>query len=422
MVYPVGLTSYLNAAQLLRATFGWGTAGAASPLSAIPVLAITPATLPGAGNVSPQAQTQALTGLVDYARQLAEAAAPLKLTSSGNVWKRMTVSTSAPSGVTGTALPGAAPATYTLNVTSVAVAQVNLGRSLTSSATTGLAPGTYTFALTVNGTTRNISFTVSAGATEQTVLNNMARAINAAGAGVTAAVANDLTTGTSRLSITAAATGTAGSFSLADVTGNAVAYTGANTVATPAANASYTLSGVPYSSASNTVYLQGGLVQLKLLAPVTGATVTVGYDQGAVTQAVSNFVSAYNNLVLYVQQNQNYLAPGLGTMFREAYRNQAPFLRQAGITMNASGTLNLDQAALSQALSVNRSTVEQALAGPGGLAVTAGNLAQTVATSPLNAYAAPTVWAWPVYNATVAVSGWLPNLTFWPGALLNLWA
>lgn len=355
----------------------------------------------------PSLLANSLATLSNYARQLWEASQPLQLSTSNNVFLQRTATSSAPSAFTAQAQPGAILTAYNISISQIATAQQNLGTALTSAAVTGLATGTYTFNLQTGGKTYTISFTVNPGDTNLTVLSNMANAINATGAPVTTKVATDTVAGTSRLVLTAKNTGTSNAFTLADVTGNAVAYTGANTVSVAAANASYTLNGVPYTSESNTIYLDNRRLSLNLLGPVTGATITVTPNTQAINNAITNFVAAYNNLVTFTAQNSQYISPQLLFSLKQSYSYQAANLAAIGITQNLDGTLAINQTAFTSALQNNLGLVETAFSGVSGLAVTAGFNAQKISTSPLTAFA----------NPLPQLSTYLPPYNWW--GLLN---
>ncbi|MGB9804627.1 flagellar filament capping protein FliD [Desulfofundulus sp.] len=377
----------------------------------------------------PSLVTNSLVSLNNYARQLWEASQPLQLGTTDNVFLKRVATSSVPGAVTAQAQPGATLATYTVTVSQLAAAQQNLGTALASNAAAGLAAGTYTFSLQAGGKTYTISFAVNSGDTNLTVLNSMANALNAAGAPVTAKVATDTVAGTSRLVLTASNTGTGNAFTLADITGNAVAYTGANTVSVAAANASYTVNGIPYTSQSNTVYLDNLKLTLNLLAPVSSATVTVAPDTQAISTAVNNFVAAYNNLITFTAQNSQYISPQIVSSLKQAYSYQAANLAAIGITRNPDGTLVINQSTLTNALQSNLGAVEAAFSGVNGLAVTAGFEAQQIFTAPLTTFINPfslvstTAGAasyYPLYNwmgLSNAASLWSVLLP--PGSLFN---
>lgn len=333
---------------------------------------------------------QALTGLQSYGRQLYEAANPLTLTNVNNVFTQRSTTSSAPDILTAQALPNATITSYQITVTQLAVAQQNVGTALASTGTTAVTPGTNTFRLTIGGTTYNLSVNILSTDTNQTALGKIANAINAANAGVTATVINDTTAGTSRLQITANKTGTASAFSLADVTGNAVAATGANTVNIAAANAQYTVNGISYTSQSNKVLLDHGLLTVNFFKTSTAqVTLTVGPNTQAISSAVNNLVNAYNSLISYTTLNAGLLTPLISQGLTNAYELKAPELNALGITRNANGTLSVDQSRLTMAVTQNLGAVKSALGGANGFAVNLALLGQEITTSPLWSFAAP---------------------------------
>jgi flagellar hook-associated protein 2 len=120
----------------------------------------------------------------------------------------------------------------------------------------------------------------------------LASYINAQNSGVTANVVTDANG--ARLALTSQLTGTPG----------ALAITNNNTGLTfnpPAGgtNASLTIDGVPFSSASNTLTgaIAGVTLNLASAAPGTQVQVAVGPDTVQATNAINNFVSAYNSVI-----------------------------------------------------------------------------------------------------------------------------
>ncbi|RPF46600.1 flagellar hook-associated protein 2 [Thermodesulfitimonas autotrophica] len=272
----------------------------------------------------------------------------------------------------------------------MATAQQNLGTALTSSGATAVTPETNTFTLTVGGTTYNLSVSILSTDTNQTALEKIAKAINAAGAGVTATVITDTTAGTSRIQITANRTGTNSAFSLADVTGNAVTATGANTVNVAAANAQYTVNGVSYTSQSNTVLLDRGHLTVNFLKTSTATvTLTVTPNTQAITGAVNNLVNACNTLAILIAQNATLISPRLSQAFNQAYTVKEQELAALGITAGPNGTLTVDQTKLTTAVQNNLGLVQSTFGGANGFAVNLGLLGQEITTSPLWGFAAP---------------------------------
>ncbi|MEW6191799.1 MAG: flagellar filament capping protein FliD [Bacillota bacterium] len=335
---------------------------------------------------------QALTGLQNYGRQLYEAANPLTPSNTTNVFTQRTATSSAADVLTAKALPNATIASHKITVTQLATAQQNLGAALTSTGASVVTPGTNTFTLTVGGTTYNFSVDILSTDTNQTALEKIANATNAANAGVTAAVVTDTAAGTSRIGLTADRTGTNSAFSLADVTGNAVTATSANTVNVAAANAQYTVNGVSYTSQSNTVLLDQEHLTVNLLKTSTAeVTLTVGPDIQAITGAVNNLVNAYSTLASFISQNATLLSPRLGQALNQAYTIKKPDLAALGITAGPDGTLTVDQTKLTAAIQNNLGLVQSAFGGANGFAVNLKFLGQKITQSPLWTFTTPEI-------------------------------
>ena len=218
-----------------------------------------------------------------------------------------------------------------------------------------------------------VPITITAGSNDS--LNTLAGYINSQNLGVTASVVTDANG--SRLALVSQSTGTSG----------ALAITGNNTNLTFNApsggtNASLTINGVPYSSTSNIITSAIPGVTLNLAAANQNETVqvTVGTDASAITGAINNFVSAYNQVIGDINQEvtinptTNTQGP-LGTdssltdlqsslLADAAYSppstsaNGYVNLAALGINTNDDGTLTVDSSQLASELSSNPSAVQ----------------------------------------------------------------
>jgi flagellar hook-associated protein 2 len=125
--------------------------------------------------------------------------------------------------------------------------------------------------------------------------------------GVAASVVSD-TTG-SRLALQSQNTGSTGALALSSNTNTSL------TFATPAggANASLTVDGVPFASATNTVTgaIQGVTLSLVSQSPGNPVQLSVGPDEDQIATAVNNFISAYNTVI--TTNNQQYAVDPTGT-------------------------------------------------------------------------------------------------------------
>jgi flagellar hook-associated protein 2 len=212
---------------------------------------------------------------------------------------QQSVTSSSKDTVTATATNAAAAGTYSLSNIQLAEAQSLVSTSF-ASASSSLGAGSITLQVgSGSPTTINI-------ASGQDTLNGIAQAINAAKAGVNAQVVYN---GSSyQLSLTAQNTGTANAFTVSGTGGEAgFSYTPGGksnglTVSQAAANASFSLNGIPITSSSNTV--TNATPGLTFTLTGTGsATVTVTQDVSALDQAADGLVKALNTVITTIDQN-----------------------------------------------------------------------------------------------------------------------
>ncbi|WPC44085.1 flagellar filament capping protein FliD [Clostridium sp. JS66] len=102
---------------------------------------------------------------------------------------------------------------------------------------------------------------------------------------------------------------------------------------------------------------------------------------------IKSFVNAYNSMVSFVSENQQYLNTSILNNLSNDFNNASSDLQSIGITKNSDGTLNIDQDTLNDALQNNVSTVQSAFSSFDGIAVTAGGDAQAITESSLSTYA-----------------------------------
>ncbi len=270
--------------------------------------------------------------------------------------------------------------TYSLEVTSLAKAQ-KLAAAGQASDTSAIATGASAVTFVVGGTSTDV--TIAAGAT----LQDMRNAINNAGMGVTATIVNDGSGSPYRLALSADSSGTSNDVSSITVkTGgdaavnNLLAYNPTENAPAPApaipmaqtiaaSDAVFKVNGIEITKSSNTVTdaVEGVTLNLskETAAPVT---LTVDRDNAAVSKAVSDFVTAYNDLQSamknsYARNSGSALEAdptlrSLQTQMRDIAATAASGgslsnLFEAGVTSTANGALQLDSAKLSSAMSAN---------------------------------------------------------------------
>ena len=296
-----------------------------------------------------------------------------------------------------TAFTASADSSATLGSYSVTVTQLAQAQQLVSatawSAGGSATVGTGTLQISLGST----NFTVSIGSANDTV-SGIAAAINAAtgNPGVEASVVTG--TGGAHLVLTSSLTGTANTIAVTETDGGSglstLTYGTGNTAnytqQTAAQDANLSIAGVSYTSASNTVTGALSGVTLNLLGTTSSAaTLTVATNTTAVQANVQAFVAAYNVMQGTFTSLGSYNAttgtagPMLGDALLSNTQNQlrstlygvvntgsATYnsLASIGITTNSDGTLSVNTATLSAALTSNFSAVSQLFSGASGVA------------------------------------------------------
>ena len=333
-----------------------------------------------------QESSKALSSLYVGTADLAAKAGVLTLGDYGSVFFDRTAATSDANVATAQARnaysteSGATVGSYAISVENLASAQENTGTDLANMETGAVDQGIDRFKLTIDDTEYLLEVEVETGETNYTVLGKIADAINAAGLGVTAQVVDGQTDGASTLQVTADQTGSTGAFLLEDVTGNAIAATGANTVIQEAKDSAYTVNGEAFTSAYNTVYLDGGKLAVNLYG--TGeATITVAPDSEKAANTVTAFVNELNSFVEFLQDSKDYIKEDILNSLTAFIENKAGELEKFGIARDENGVLQVNGAILSQAASQNMGGLEDLFAGVDGLAVRTANLTSQISNS-----------------------------------------
>lgn len=281
-----------------------------------------------------------------------------------------TVTSSQSTIVTGSADTTAVAGTHTIVVSTLATQGTLYTEALASADTSILPSGQTTGDLqiqiggsggTTAGTTEDIPITAGSNDT----LNTLASYINSQNWGVTATVLNDASG--SRLALYSQSTGTSGALSVLNNT------TTLNfNPPIGGTNASFSVDGVPFSSTSNTVTgaIPGVTLNLAGAYPGIQAQITVGPDVTQAANAISSFVSAYNQVIgdintqFTVNSSTNSEGPLAGdnsirtlqsslladVTYSTGSDNQYSNLTALGITMNDDGTLSVDTTQLGNAL------------------------------------------------------------------------
>jgi flagellar hook-associated protein 2 len=202
-----------------------------------------------------------------------------------------------PTGVSATAAAGALNGTYTIQVDDVGSSTTTLssaGLTTVTDPTTGNISSATSFTLTVNGTATTIT-------PSGTSLEDLANAINSAGAGAQATIVNvgSNTSPDYRLAVSGTSLG-ADTIQLNDGSP-----TGLLDTLSTGSDAEYKVNGstTDVQSTSSQVTLSPGLTVNLLAQTTTPATITVTSDYSGLQSALSSFVTDYNSAVTALQQN-----------------------------------------------------------------------------------------------------------------------
>ena len=301
--------------------------------------------------------------------------------------------------------------TTTLEVTSLAKGQTLVTPALASDSTP-VGAGTLTLRFgTISGTSfaadtarAAVDITIPTGAT----LADVASAINAKGAGITAYVA----TGTNGAQLVLkGADGAANAFTLEAAESPtepglaALAWNPSGDLArltAPASDAAYKLDGVQRTSASNTIADAAPGLSLKLTGTNQGAPTTISYSDpaSAITGAMQDLTSALNEMIAELNKDTDPTSgalsndPGARTLRRQlttlastqvmpANASGAPTtLAELGLKTNRDGTFALDTARLADTLKRDPAgTGAMFTNGLFGIYATFDKLARTIGSS-----------------------------------------
>jgi len=343
------------------------------------------------------AVTTDLTALGTLKSALSTFQASLSSLSTPSAFNAQTATSSDSTAFTASAGDGAVSGTYSVAITALATAQQLLSSAVAGGSSAAVGTGTLTLSLDTS------SFTVTLDDSNDT-LSGIAAAINAASdnPGISATVVNG--TDGAHLLLSSTQTGAANTITVtADETDggtglSALTYGSGNlshySEQSDAGDASFSVAGVAYTSASNTVSDAISGVTLTLLGTtpaVTNSTpaqtVTIGNDTATVATNIQSFVTAYNTLQTALSPLGSYDAstgtagPFLGNPILTGVQNQIQktldsivgtsnynSLPSVGITQNSDGSLSVDTSTLQSALTSNFSAVSQLFSGSNGIA------------------------------------------------------
>jgi flagellar hook-associated protein 2 len=347
------------------------------------------------------------SGITSFSSALAS------LISGGTLATQPTSSNTAVLSVT--ALPGAklAKLSASVQVQQLASAQAATTKATGQAATDVIGTGTLTLnfgTATVDSSGAMTGFTAGSGApvaitidSSNNTMAGIASAINAANAGVTATVVSDVNG--ARLTIKSA-TGQAQAFTLSATEGDTAGLSALNvgvgatgtSIGTAAKDAIVSLDGVQLQRSTNSISDLVTGVKLDLVS-VSSTAVTLGATRptSSITQAVDDFISTYNSYFASVKEATD---PTSGTLKQDSATKTlqsglqaltlvqlttssasgAPLtLAAIGIGTARDGTLSVDSAKLTQAMTNFPDEVEAMFAAASGTSATNNGLAGALA-------------------------------------------
>ncbi len=267
------------------------------------------------------------------------------------------VTSSQPAVATATASNSTPVGSHTVVVNNLATSSSYYSGALANS-TTALPAGAFTIQV---GSGQATTITID---NSNNTLVGLAAAITNANLGVSASVVNDASG--ARLAIVSNTSGAASDLTITNVDSSLSFTKGAT-----GTNASLTVDGVPIGSASNTVSdtVAGLTLNLVGAEPNTQVQIAVSPDTTKVTQAVTDFVIAYNTIIQDLSSQFTYNSStnsagplagdgGARTVQTELLSavtysgagNAFNTLASLGVSMNNDGTLTIDNAKLSAAV------------------------------------------------------------------------
>jgi flagellar hook-associated protein 2 len=302
-----------------------------------------------------------------------------------------TATSSDQTAFTASATSGAPQGVY-----NVSISQLAQGQQLLSNAFNAANPvGSGTLTLSLGGATFNVN--VSSTDTLADIAANIDSAAGNPGISATVLQGSD----GAHLLLTSSLTGAANTISVSESDGGTalagLTYGTGNTAnytqEAAAQDAQFSISGVNFTSSTNTVTDAMSGVTLNLLSTTTGsttpATLAVATDTSTIETNISSFVTAYNTLQSTLSSLGGYdsssstAGPMMGDAALMGIQNQIQnalysvvntgsatydTLASIGITTQSDGSLSLNSSTLSAALGTNFSAVSQLFSGTSGVA------------------------------------------------------
>lgn len=363
-----------------------------------------------------RARMSALTDVKAKLTALLSAARDLSTVGASSQFGLRSVSSSNTTVVTAKATGAVPIGSHTLHVSRLANADRLLSSTVDRTATgivDAQGAGDKTLQVTVNGVTTDVTVTLVAGDTNDTVLSKIATAINGSGAGISASSVAVSST-TSRLVLTSAQTGMAHAISIQDTSGTlldaigmgsgvvsgrtlSTSTTGGFQIADATTlDAAFTFDGVDIIRGSNSVndVLTGLTLELKApqLPADSAVTLVVGSDATAIREKVASFITAFNEALSILTSKtaidptnnvrevlagdamfrtlRNSLRTITGGVISSVQTGNPVILSQIGITVAKDGSLSLSNTArFDEMIATNAAGVADLFSSTNGVAI-----------------------------------------------------
>lgn len=251
---------------------------------------------------------------------------------------------------------------FSIEVTSLASNQVNLGTFLPSDEKVELVSDAYSFDITINDLSYEFQYNIHDGESNREIQERLARLITNAEIGVNADILED-GNGNSSLRLTSVASGLKENkdyiFLVSDdkttKRSGSVDYLGLGFMSRLPSNAEFLLNGEPRSASSNHFTIDK-MFELTLngISPEEGQTAEIGLktDLDSLTENVSNLIGGYNSFIKAAAEYLD-LHPKSGKLLHEMERMSQfyqPDLEKLGFVFGENGELSLDDDAFQSSI------------------------------------------------------------------------
>lgn len=251
---------------------------------------------------------------------------------------------------------------FDISVSSLASAQVNMGRFLPKDAN-GLTADNYAFDVKIGSQDFEFQFSIYQGDRNIDVQQKIAKLINKAGIGISAEIIDDANS-RSAIQIFSTKTGLrpgeVSQFEIYEASNNdlakgSVSYLGLDQVSAPASNAHFKLNGEEKAAISNR-FTVGGKFELQLKATTdSGESISVGVkkDNNALKKHINSLIDNYNDFVNDASgmKDVKFKSDKLKSEIVGIAKQYMTNMEDTGISLTADGTISVDDELLTQAIS-----------------------------------------------------------------------